>query len=109
MPWILALCFADGAFKDYTTPEKLWEQLVPGNREQWELRWKDEFLDLHVFRPDPASREPFTIQQFDAIWKPLLKQAGYPEPVTIHRIRQEVSMLVNQSGATELEHQQLLG
>jgi hypothetical protein len=109
MPWILALCFADGVFKDYDTPEQLWNQVVPGNRESWEIRYKEEFLDWHVFRPRSASREPFTTGDWDSIWHKLLLRAGYPSKVTIHRIRQEASMLVDGSGATALQHEHLLG
>jgi hypothetical protein len=109
MPWILALCFADGVFKDYRTPEELWRQLVPANRGYWEIRYKDEFLDWHVFRPRSSSREPFTDQHWETLWFALLRRAGYPEKITIHRIRQEASMLVDASGATALQHQHLLG
>ena len=109
MPWLLALAFADNAFRDYATPAQLWRQQVPPNRKSWRLFWKEDLLDVHVFRSNSSSRQPLLQQRWNSLWYSLLVQAGYPNNITIHRIRQEVVNLVDDSGATEQQHKHVAG
>jgi hypothetical protein len=95
IPWFMGIVFADNALQHYKNASALAEQNVPSHMSVFELKWKDEFLDCPVFRPTQSSRQPMTQTQFRASWGPLLQQAGYTRPVTIHRIRQAVSNAID--------------
>jgi hypothetical protein len=109
MPWLLALAFADRAFQEYETVEELWQQRIPANRKTFEIQWKEEKQDLHVFRPSVHSSSALTQKTFNHWFTKWMRQAGYTRPVNIQRIREEVTNVIDRAGVTPAARKHTVG
>ena len=107
--WILALAFADDAFKKVRSPAALFEQQVPVGETAVRVRWKKEIRDVHIFRPSRASTDAFTKSNWYSKFSTLTLQAGYLDSVTPHRIREEVVNVVDKAKVTAAERRTTVG
>ena len=109
LPWILALAFADSAFKNFETVEQLWAARVNNRRRCLPLAYKEEKRDLHVFRPSQHSTKALDQKTFNRLFQSLMRQCGYTRPVSVQRIREEVTNLVDNAGVTEAQRIHTVG
>lgn len=104
LPWFLSMAFTCKVFKHFKTVSQLMEQDVPLEMTVFPIKWTDEAMDSPVFRQTLFSGDPMTQSQWRAVWDPLLKEAGYTIPVTIHRIRQGVCNALEGQSHLEVHH-----
>ncbi|RMD40828.1 hypothetical protein DV735_g4286, partial [Chaetothyriales sp. CBS 134920] len=109
IPWVLALAFADRAFKKYETVEQLWAERVTSRRECLRLVWKKEKENLHVFRPSLHSASALNQKAFNRMFDLLMRQTGYTRKVSVQRIREEVTNVVDKANVTEAQRKHAVG
>jgi hypothetical protein len=88
------LALADGALQGYSTFADLRQQVIPADRDELPLRFKQEVLDLPIARKCTQSggvtNDPMSKSQFLAIFRSSLVNAGYNWSPSIHAIRRQV-------------------
>ena len=90
--FILSICIAAGAFKNYTTVEDVLGVKPPQNQRYWVLQWADHILDRPVFPEvsmDGLSQKIQTGASFSKQLKELSLRKGMEAHVTIHSGRRE--------------------
>lgn len=92
--FLLVLALADGALEGYRTFDDLREQVIPADRDEVPLRFKQEVLNLPIARKCTKSggvtNDPMSKSQFEAIFRSSLINAGYNWSPQIHAIRRQV-------------------
>jgi hypothetical protein len=109
IPWLLALAFADRAFKKYETVEQLWAERVTSRRECLRVVWKEEKENLHVFRPSLYSASALNQKSFNRMFDLLMRRTGYTRRVSVQRIREEVTNVVDKANVTEAQRKHAVG
>ncbi len=86
---------ADGAFKDYSTPEEILAVKPPVDERMCRVDWKESMLDLPLFPILNAQGSTGKIQRASTFCHQLADlghRAGYEFRVTVHDARREALM-----------------
>ncbi|KAK0723569.1 hypothetical protein B0T26DRAFT_642853 [Lasiosphaeria miniovina] len=105
MLFLLAICLAAGAFKNYKTLKEVLDVRPPANQRYWVLEWSSHVLDLPVFPEvsvDGATNKIQTGNSFNTQLKALSIRAGI-SPVTVHSMRREALILATVNGYSDRE------
>ncbi|EXJ95819.1 hypothetical protein A1O1_00943 [Capronia coronata CBS 617.96] len=107
--FLLALAFADGALYGYDTFADLRQQVIPPDRDEIPLRFKDEVLDLPIARKctkkDGVTNDPMSQNQFRTISQSSLVNAGYHWRLQIHAIRRQVGKGLDMANCSSVDGQ----
>jgi hypothetical protein len=90
-PLLQAMAFADGAVYGYDCLDEFWEQQIPPNEKEVQLRWKDSALEQpilrQVYQATGVSNKPWSEHAFKTIFRALLDKCSYICEASIHMIR----------------------
>jgi hypothetical protein len=89
MLYVLAIFFANNAFRDYRSVEELFALQITDEDQLWhEVAWDERVLDLPIFpNISPAI--------FHRLFVNVGYRAGFTIPLTNHQIRAEVLILID--------------
>ena len=90
-PLLQSMAFADGAVYGYDSLDDFWEQQIPPDENQVQLRWKDSALEQPILRQVSQTKgvlnKPWKEHAFKPIYRALLDKCGYICEASIHMIR----------------------
>ena len=96
----LALAFADGAFRDISTPEQLFSLRLPEGQHQLPIPWKPEMQNVPIFKQwkmkcNTVEIKCFSRGQFESSLVELSMRAGYESSIKPQHIRRGVANRVD--------------
>lgn len=92
------MAFADEAIFGYDTLDDFWDQQIPANQSEVQLRWKDSALEQPILRRvhkvKGVLNEPWKQFTFTTIFRALLDSCSYFCEASMHMIRRSLGTKV---------------